>query len=352
MAAKSKIEWTDASWSPIRARNKSTGKVGWHCEHVTPGCENCYAETMNARLGTGLKFKPGHREDVDIFLDDEMLLAPLRWKRPRSVFVCSMSDLFAAFVPDAWIYRVFAVMALAPQHTFQVLTKRSKRMREYMNGPGVSQRLKLFVAETFMDVIDRGPQPLQYQLIAKDDLGELAQWPLPNVWLGVSAEDQARADERIPDLLATSAATRFVSAEPLLGPITFHTVAGLRENCVIDALRGESWEWRAEGVRHDLRRGLHRLDWMIVGGESGPDARPMHPEWARSIRNQCASADVPFFFKQWGEFAPTSEIEGPGAHFHFPDGATVRRVGKKHAGRLLDGRTHDDLAGRIIVTGV
>ena len=133
MGDHSKIEWTDASWNAIRARNKATGKVGWHCEHASPGCVHCYSESFNRdRLGTRLAFKPGHRDDVEIFLDEAMLLQPLRWRRPRKIFVCSMTDLFGEFVPDAMIDRVFAVMALAPQHTFLVLTKRSARLREYM----------------------------------------------------------------------------------------------------------------------------------------------------------------------------------------------------------------------------
>lgn len=135
MADRSKIEWTDASWTPIRARNVDTGKVGWHCEHVSEGCRHCYAEGINKRLGTGLSYKPGlvGPGGAEIFRDEKMLLAPVRWKRPRMIFVCSMTDLFAEFVSDEMIDRVFAVMALCPQHTFQVLTKRPKRMREWTN---------------------------------------------------------------------------------------------------------------------------------------------------------------------------------------------------------------------------
>lgn len=135
MADNSAIEWTDATWNPVRARNLETGKVGWHCEHATTGCEFCYAEGFNKRLGTGLAFKPGHRADIEIFLDEAMLTQPLRWKKPRRIFVGSMTDLFADFVPDEFIDRMFAVMALAPQHTFQLLTKRAARMREYLTLP-------------------------------------------------------------------------------------------------------------------------------------------------------------------------------------------------------------------------
>ena len=119
MGERSKIEWTDASWTPIRARNRITGKLGWHCTHASPGCVHCYAEDMNRHVGTGLPFKPGHEKDIEVFLDETMLLTPLCWKRPRKIFVCSMTDLFADFVPDEWIDKMFAVMALTPQHTYQ-----------------------------------------------------------------------------------------------------------------------------------------------------------------------------------------------------------------------------------------
>lgn len=187
MADKSKIEWTDASWTPIRARNKVTAKVGWHCEHDTPGCKFCYAESMNKRLGTGLPFKPGHRKDIEIFLDEEMLLQPMRWKKPRMIFVCSMTDLFADFVPDEWIDRVFAIMAACQQHTFQVLTKRAERMRAYCGTLGGHH--------------ERDRVSLAAKALQPDGPG--FWWTLnggaflPNVWLGVSAEDQKRADERI-----------------------------------------------------------------------------------------------------------------------------------------------------------
>ena len=212
MSARSAIEWTDASWNPIRARNIKTGKIGWHCEHATTGCEFCYAEGINKRLGTGLPFKPGHRADIEIFLDEGMLLAPLRWKRPRRIFVGSMTDLFADFVTDAMLDRIFAVMALCPQHTFQVLTKRAARMREYIesikplpNAPW--DRL----TEIAMDI--------GYTARGQGGNGGLVKRPLPNAWLGVSCERQEEADERIPLLLQTPAAVRFISAEPLLGPV-------------------------------------------------------------------------------------------------------------------------------------
>jgi protein gp37 len=305
MGAQSKIEWTDASWSPIRARNLATGKIGWHCEHVSDGCRNCYAESINRHLGTGLDFKPGHRADVEIFLDDKMLLAPLRWKKPRRIFVNSMSDTFAEFVKDEWLDRMFAVMALCPQHTFQVLTKRPERMRAYIDAVMGDQSIGVNrLGATALWTGLTGPQ------------GPFPSWPLPNVWLGISAEDQAAADERIPLLLQTPAAVRFVSLEPLLGPIK------LRETLSTD----RHGEWLASGLSGEERG----LNWVIVGGESGPHARPMHRRWVRDLRDQCAAAGVPFFFKQWGQHRPPTEND-----------LAWRSLGKKRSGRLLDGAEHN-----------
>jgi protein gp37 len=215
MGEKTGIEWTDSTWNPIRARNLATGKIGWHCEHVSDGCKHCYSESMNRRLGTGLGFKPGHRSDVEIFLDEKILLAPLRWKTPRRIFVNSMSDTFAEFVKDEWLDRMFAVMALAPQHMFQVLTKRPERMREYMTTPvqgswaGRVTRVDpdgtahpewdaaWRVRSVLVDILPKVPAAALNDATAYlDELygedgcdGFMPRWPLPNVWLGVSAED-------------------------------------------------------------------------------------------------------------------------------------------------------------------
>jgi protein gp37 len=348
MGARSNIEWTDASWTPLRARvweiqDDGSGKerIGWHCEHVSDGCRVCYAETINRRLGTGRDFKPGeryrperegyHNGEVKLFLDEAMLLAPLRWRKPRMIFVCSMTDLFAEFVPDEWIDRVFAVMAMAPQHTFQVLTKRAERMREY---------LSRIAAEPLRDTILRfaaamppSPWPPFDELV----------FPLPHVWLGVSAERQQEWDERMEHLRATPAAVTFVSAEPLLGPIEARP-------CRYCNHPGNIVEWpcRACGGRR-----FELPDWVIVGGESGPKARPMHPQWARDIRDQCAAAGVPFFFKQWGEWGFTGDVFYASRDAYFwpytNDGApgpVSYLVGKARAGRVLDGVTHDAMPGR------
>ncbi|PVA66190.1 DUF5131 family protein [Mycobacteroides abscessus] len=306
MGDKTGIEWADSTWNPI------TG-----CDKVSPGCDHCYAETFAERWrGT-----PGHyfENGFDVQLRPDKLDLPLRWTKPRRIFVNSMSDLFHDRVTDEFIARVFAVMALAPQHTFQVLTKRHGRMRSLLN----SDRF----IEQFQEAWETTPGPDGPEAYAPP-------WPLPNVWLGVSAEDQKRADLRIPALLDTPAAVRFVSAEPLLGPINLHT----------DPIEAGSPFWGSQ------------LNWVIVGGESGPGARPMHPDWARSMRDQCVAAAVPFLFKQWGEWAPvdrdeitskptvTLALDGQDtyyAHRNHADVATLARVGKKRAGRELDGRTWD-----------
>lgn len=364
MGDHSKIEWTDASWNPIRARNKATGKVGWHCEHATTGCEHCYSEGFNKRLGTGLAFKPGHRKDIEIFLDEQMLTQPLRWKKPRRIFVCSMTDAFADFVTDEMLDKMFAVMALCPQHTFQVLTKRAPRMRRYMLptteipmlGRLPLERVHLAAAaaddacETWGWCRNRAMAATPYNLYLQ------AAWPLPNVWLGVSAERQQEAEERIPDLRATPAAVRFVSLEPLLGPIdllaaddyAFGTLKVRLPKKMPDIhppISGTSTLGEAVtslgGSMEPMNDGL---DWVIVGGESGAGARPMHPAWARSLREQCAAASIAFFFKQWGRHVPfQGEMEtfgaGAGVNYFHP---TKKSDAKTAVGRLLDGVEHSE----------
>lgn len=309
MADRTPIEWTDATWNPIRG-----------CTRVSEGCRNCYAEVMAARFsdpgqwGHGLAERvrlPGgkidHRWTGNVQLVDTALDLPLRWRKPRRIFVNSTSDLFHEAVPHDWIDQVFAVMALAPQHTFQVLTKRPERMRAYLQ--------RAFSVHCW------GIAAFAAGRTKRDD--ELIHMgvrnPLPNVWLGTSVEDQATADARIPHLLATPAAVRFVSAEPLLGPVDIEKAKVASNPC-------------------DTLIPLH---WVIVGGESGPGARPMHPDWARSLRDQCVTAGVPFFFKQWGEFAPRMVAN------NIYDELTEQpwRFGKRAAGRILDGRTWDQMPG-------
>jgi protein gp37 len=300
MSSNSAIEWTEHTWNPV---------VG--CSIVSPGCTNCYAMRWAGRAFEGtLDRKTGalryphyqgttHRVNGKIVwtgkvspAPDHILDAPLHWRKPSKIFVNSMGDLFHESVPDEWIDRVFAVMALASQHTFQVLTKRSARMREYMSadrdGREIAERLaEFYVADP--SVATRWPLTAERAIAA-------AHWPLPNVWLGVSAEDQARADERIPDLLATPAAVRFVSYEPALGPIDFRSIPKMLGGGTldVDALTGME---TMTPLRRDPCRGS-RLDWIIAGGESGAGARASDPEWFRCVLEQCEAAGVAFFMKQ------------------------------------------------------
>jgi len=330
--SKSKIEWTDETWNPV------TG-----CTKVSQGCKNCYAEREWPRL-TRLVPSYAGRDFTDVRTHEDRLDKPLHWKRPRRIFVNSMSDLFHPDVSDAFIDRVFAVMALAPHHVFQVLTKRPERMREYLTAGDLTERV---IREAFRMDCEGGAW-----MNADHHIGGYKVMPLPNAWLGVSVEDQATADERIPLLLETPAAVRWISAEPLLGQVN----AGLylsRTN--MPGLR----------LMPGFADPLPGIDWVVVGGESGPNARPMSIQWARLLRDQCAVAGVSFLFKQWGEWAPAmvrqSEIPGqfafgdyayepdrfvltdryPRAFTSFGARAIVERVGKKRAGRLLDGVQHD-----------
>ena len=343
MGSNTKIEWTEATWTPVRAIREDDGKTGAHCEKVSPGCKNCYAERLNMRSlpynGTGLEFTVLNRETVQIIVDEELLLKPFKMKHSRNIFVCSQTDLFGDFVDDYQIAQVFAVMAVAHWHTFQVLTKRTERMSALLNSSEFWDLVDSLMHEAIEEAVD----PLERRI---DDLRATApevdpETPLANVWLGTSAESHEWALKRIPWLNSTPAIKRFVSLEPLLGPIDI-----------------------------DLFLQLGLLNWVIVGGESGPGARPMHPDWARLLLTQCQDAEVPFFFKQWGEWLPWDQRDpNKESHWHSKqvktmqiDGQTFTgettgwavmnkslgmcptyRVGKKAAGRLLDGREWNEV---------
>ena len=354
MADNSKIQWTDATWNPVRG-----------CSRVSPGCGGprhqggCYAEKIAARFskpgqtfhGFAERTEHGGRWTGKLSLIDDMLTIPLRWKRPRKIFVNSMSDLFHENLSDEAIDKVFAVMALCPQHYFQVLTKRAERMHAYFEGPWAWRVMEAKKAFDPEHCAGRG--------------GGLSTvgGALRNVWLGVSCERQQEADERIPLLLQTPAAIRFISAEPLLGPIDLRTLK-LPKTGQFGTFVSAVATGGAGIFDHNSRRisDLPSLDWVIVGGESGPRARPMHPDWARSLRDQCAAAGVPFFFKQWGEWTPGENVERQrgivdtchwfdnrwifetenlaNCEGHVDDQPDLYRIGKKAAGRHLDGKEH------------
>lgn len=279
------IEWCTDTWNPIRG-----------CSRKSRGCEECYAEAIAARFSghgqayDGLaKMTPaGPRWTGEIRLIPETLYLPLRWKKPRRVFVNSMSDLFHEGLPDEAIDRIFAVMALAPRHTYQVLTKRPERMQQYLS----SGNRRALVQEAVEHI--RPSRPPQHWYHIADAALSVNPWPLKNVWLGVSVENQAAADERIPLLLQTPAAVRFVSVEPLLGHV--------------DLAEGGHGPLFVTDLPDGRRTGLH---WVICGGESGPRARPMDPSWARSMRDQCTAAGVSFFMKQGSGARPGRQYGVP-----------------------------------------
>lgn len=295
-----KIEWASKVWNPL------TG-----CTKVSDGCRNCYAHELHSRRHKGFlngaKLPQQYAKPFsEIQLFPERLIQPKRWKKPERIFVNSMSDLFHDDVPEEFIREVFRVMVECPQHTFMILTKRAKRMHDVVH--------KIY-ADGFAS-------------------GQGIYTQLQNVWLGVSTENQAAADERIPYLLDTPASVRFLSCEPLVDEVDLMKIQRTAMGR-IDVLRGQ---------RHVLRsiQPVNKVDCVIVGGESGTGARPMHPKWARSLRNQCLTANVPFFMKQFGEWHP-DKPERYSEAYKFGDGTWVYRVGKKKAGRLLDGREWNEI---------
>lgn len=369
MADGTKIEWTDATWNPI------TG-----CSVVSPGCTNCYAmklaggrlKHIPSRKGLTVNTKAGPVWNGEVRLNEEWLTQPLEWKKPRMIFVCAHGDLFAENVPDAWIDMVFAVMALAPQHTYQVLTKRPDRMRAYLGDPGDQRSARHHaIMPHAWHIADHFPTN-GIDLRAIGPVGAERR----NIWLGFSAEDQRRYDERKEHMLDISwAGPKFLSAEPVLGALDL----GFNwDHCDLCGGTGILARWpkgschvcdgrgKVQIIGRPRRDGYRSLQWIIVGGESGPNARPTHPDWVRSIRNQCAGAGVPFFFKQWGNWAIAIDRDkddpdrradysnkfsdsrkniawlnlAGGRGFHGERFHVMRRATKSNAGRLLDGIEH------------
>ncbi len=331
MGDKSKIEWTDSTWNPIRG-----------CSRVSEGCRNCYAERVAARFGgPGQPYEGlakmtaiGPRWTGELRLIEAHIADPIKWSRPRKIFVNSMSDLFHERMKDEWIDIIFNVMRACPHHIFQILTKRTYRMMQY--------------------VYDLNPEDHRH------------------IFLGFSAEDQQTFDDRWSDAcnIAAQGWNVWLSAEPLLGPIDPYYATALTISCA-NCGDGQGWI----GERCSCGNGVYTeqptLCWIVAGGESGPGARPMHPQWARKLRDDCVANGIPFLFKQWGEFKPINQMDEAEADSMYkpvpegwpsdttrrpryestvvlPDGTTgsdyphgamlTFRVGKKAAGRLLDGR--------------
>jgi len=320
MSGRTKIEWADAVWNPV------TG-----CTKVSEACCNCYAERQAKRFAGRAGYPAKH--PFAVTLRPDRLNEPLRWRKPRRIFVCSMGDLFHPDVPEEFVDQVWGAMILAPWHQFLVLTKRPERAESYLTRQfkrgSVSGRLCAF----YFGTLGRSSVwPLTAERAAA-----AARWPVPNVWLGTSVEDQATADERIPHLLRCPAVLRFVSYEPALGPVDFG------DNLVY--ICGPTCTEAGFGI-----------NWVIAAGESGPKARPAHPDWFRSVRGQCQAAGVPFFFKQWGEWVvPNATVREmdfvpkfkTGREQLFEDGPIAMRVGKKAAGRRLDGVEHNAYPGGV-----
>lgn len=314
-----KIEWATETWNPV------TG-----CTKISEGCQNCYAERMSKRLAG----RCGYPKDnpFQVTFHPDKLDEPLRWRKPSRIFVCSMGDLFHEDVPEAWIFDIYTTMERCSQHTFLLLTKKIDR---------AARILHKFTGRT---------------------------WPLPNVWLGVTAENQARANERIPILLQIPATKRFVSVEPMLGPVDLTKLTLGPNGHGLDFCLNSLTGWSTVYPKGTDRRKIMRndeftcLDWVICGGETGPGARPMHPDWVRSLRDQCQAAGTSFFFKSWGDWQEGSALDTNAKHMIvLNSGETVEpghelsisqrekwqylrpcmmsRVGKKNAGRLLDGQT-------------
>lgn len=316
MADNTPIEWCDATVNAING-----------CSLASPGCTNCYAMKLAgtrlknhpSRQGLTIDTKTGPVWSGAVRLHEPALLQPLRWQRPRTIFWNAHGDTFHEAVPDEWLDRMFAVISLAHWHRHLVLSKRTDRMRGYFSSPDVVHRIDRAQSSLFSRHCRKSRHSHQMRRPAWN-------WPLQNLWLGTSIEDRQRLEERAENLKFTPAAGHFWSAEPLIGDL------------------GQ--------IPSDLFP-----DGVIAGGESGP--RPMHPDWARSLRDQCAAAGVDFHFKQWGSWVPL-QSDGDG---YWPtnaagcirltvdgrradDGYPMQRVGKKHAGRILDGVTHDALPWR------
>jgi protein gp37 len=286
-----KIEWTDETWNPI---------IG--CRKISPGCQNCYAEKMAFRLGHGqLSKNEGLSLKYSRIIDcnsktwngrseiiEESMIRPMKWKKPKKIFVCSMGDLFHESVSFKWIDEVIKVIKQCPQHTFQILTKRPDRMLEYFKN--------------------------YYQLIPR---------MIRNIWLGVTAENQEQANFRIPILLEIPSIMHFISIEPMVASVNMNEIGFHKFKA-----------WLSGSYQYSIK-------WVICGGETGQNARPLHPDWVINLKNNCVENNIPFFFKSWGEYWPC--VSGRiyrEKTIDFIDGVSMAKVGKKLSGCMIEGKEY------------
>ncbi|WP_372400758.1 phage Gp37/Gp68 family protein (plasmid) [Azospirillum sp. HJ39] len=371
------IEWVAALAKQRNAIPASLNPIRG-CSRLSEACRNCYAAGIAHRFGhkgngiwaglTDLDPDGTPRFNGTLRWVPEVLTTAINAKRSRVYFVCDMSDLFHARVDQDWIDQVFAMMALCRHHHFLLLTKRPDRMRRYLTARETPYRINRCLYRLGGQSNRAGDQHFALKVLDESDKDRLPDWPLPNVWTGATVEDQAEADERVADLMLCPSVRRYLSVEPMLGPVdltrivldeceaTFlHDPRLTRARFTLNALTG------AQSLR------LPPLDWVICGGESGPKARPISRRWVRELQEQCTSAGRPFFFKQWGEWEPAGmcpagtagrfafgdydfdrtcfhQVEGYPRQFDmFGARAVMKRVGKKASGRLLDGRTWDEV---------
>ena len=348
------ISWCDWTVNPIRAHLGD--RIGHYCEKIGPECKHCYASKLQLRFGMP-EFHwnndpAGTPEGIQHFLIDKQLYSPLRRRVPTRYFWGDMTDLFGHWVKTDWINRCLSVMALTPQHTHMLLTKRADRMLQYFTEPDIRE----MIYDRAFDLAHN----IYWDTARLAELSEITNWPIPNTYLGVTAGTQAAADDRREPMnkLAHMGWKTFVSAEPLLEDINFHLAKPCDRDC------NEYQNSECPGGT-GLCGGEWKLNWVICGGESGSHARPTDPTWVRGIRDQCQAAGVPFHFKQWGEWAECGPLQSDpdflggawfdsagggmtavamlnsasGRYHRFGDGKIMERVGKKAAGRMLDGRT-------------
>lgn len=360
MSGDTKIEWATKVWNPFRG-----------CSKVSEGCRNCYAIKMANRFSGDGGHYEGLVKKTNSMLNwtgivqraPQVLKDPLSWKKHQRIFMNSMSDLFHESIEDWMIDEVFGIVLAChvlenrQSHTFMSLTKRPERQREYFSA-SPRELIKRWTKAMDGVVIMDNPDMMFSEYVASFSINQI--FPLPNYWVGTSVENQEAADKRVPEILQVPAAIRFLSMEPLLGPVDL-TKVNLPEQLQPDwSIGNDALKFNALSDDEDrLYQSENHISWVITGGESGPNARPSNSDWFRSIRDQCTAVGVAFHFKQYGEWIHNTHhnfknydgMKVRDVMSKLPNGFThvdcYRKIGKKNAGRLLDGRTWDEFPDMI-----